>query len=700
MPIFRGGPLTGGFRKSSFTPANLSGLAAWYSADSLTTSAAPDHIGGLVSWFRPDALVNTAVTDPTAISGLVSWFRADKGITIGTGVASWTDSAPGADSTHTLTQATGSKQPTFNATDAAYNNQPTLSFASASAQALQSSAWSSILPQPNTIVVIGNTDATANQQGFIDGIDGTNRQYLYNFSNASEISIFAGGNLTETDIANGNPMFIAAAINGASTDLYVNGNYRNVTGSAGSQSLGGLTVGSFYNTSSGATLNGKIAEVIVFNRALSQAEVQSLAMYAAKRYGLSISIGTMPDAATGADATHTLAQTIQSKQPTFNVSDAAYNNQPTLSFAKASSQYLRSTTWASSLAEPYTAIVIGNFGGGALDNEVMIDGLTQSEGLVYNTNTTVSIYAGVSLDYGAGSPISTPMFIGGIFNGASSSIYATSNLASVTGNAGSTARTGLTVGIDGDQTTAPFNGKIAEIAIFNRALSQAEIQSLEMYAAARYGLTLSIGTLNDKSGTGDSNKNVLQTTQSQQPTLNLADTAYGNQPSLSFSVAKGQFIKSGTWNTAINGDQTLFIVGNDDGSGSERVWIDNSSGAIECLFYYDGGTPTGHYSVNSNGAAMLWTHTAIATPQVVCAQYAATSAIYSNAKTAVATGGTINSKRIGVLIGDYVGATGGTFLGINGKIAEVVIYNRALNQGEIYQMLAYLGKKYNVTIGS
>ena len=55
------------------------------------------------------------------------------------------------------TQGTGSKQPTRTATDAAYNNQATVSFASGSAQCMQTAAFASTIAQVYTIWIIGET---------------------------------------------------------------------------------------------------------------------------------------------------------------------------------------------------------------------------------------------------------------------------------------------------------------------------------------------------------------------------------------------------------------------------------------------------------------------------------------------------------------------------------------------------------------
>ena len=67
---------------------------------------------------------STPLTIITSVP-ISQWVRGDLGITIATGVSQWNDQTVNA---RHFTQATGSAQPTYNATDATLNNQPTLSF--------------------------------------------------------------------------------------------------------------------------------------------------------------------------------------------------------------------------------------------------------------------------------------------------------------------------------------------------------------------------------------------------------------------------------------------------------------------------------------------------------------------------------------------------------------------------------------------
>ncbi len=75
-----------------------------------------------------------------------------------------------------------------------------------------------------------------------------------------------------------------------------------------------------------------------------------------------------------------------------------------------------------------------------------------------------------------------------VYNGASSTLRI-DGAEVVTGDPGANAMGGITVGTWFDQTS-PWDGLIAEIAIFDRLLDAAEIGQMETYLATRYGVTL------------------------------------------------------------------------------------------------------------------------------------------------------------------------------------------------------------------
>lgn len=675
-----------------FSPTNISGLAAWYRADSLTGSASPDTFGSsLVSWFRADKLTGAA---PNTISGCTGWFRADSLAALGNGasVATWTD---GSGNGHDLSQAIGTQQPTFTASSASFNNQPCLHFNSAATQFLTSAAgWT--LATDITVVVIGQDDGT--HASYVGTANGGNWYLIGHLGKYS----CAGAGFFDTTVslsANTPRTFILAATAGNSDTWYVNGSLNNATGGAPglATNSSGLVVGSSDALGS-SVIGGDIAEVAVFNRALTQAEVFQIQTYAAKRYGISatLAVPSFADAAPGADATHALTQATQSAQPTLNLTDASYNNQATLSFASASTQFLQSGAWTAAIAMPETIVAIGNFSG-AVAQEYFADGLVDNQRAVFNhsAGSGGSIYNGAFLDSAA--PLnSSPRVLAGIFNGASSSVQVNSNLATV-GNAGtgSATRTGLTIGASAVSHAGPLNGKIAEIAIFNRALSQSEIQSLEMYAAQRYGLTISIGQWLDQGGTGDANKNAAQATQSAQPTLSLSDDSYGGKPTIAFTAANCN-LKSGAWAVAPPTTATVIVVGNDNNVVA-RAFIDGNT--VNSYLIEDGGSGTScAWGLNLYPTLALSGGRHLGNPNAIVAIFnGASSSEYVSAQTPLGTGQNVGTSAPTLItIGNKADNTGL----LNGKIAELIIYSRVLSQNEINQILNYCGGRYGITIGA
>ena len=78
-----------------------------------------------------------------------------------------------------------------------------------------------------------------------------------------------------------------AVINGASSSIYISAQTADVTADAGTNALAGITVGSAFDQTSDP-LNGKVAEVMLYSRALSASERLSILRYSSTRYGTAV----------------------------------------------------------------------------------------------------------------------------------------------------------------------------------------------------------------------------------------------------------------------------------------------------------------------------------------------------------------------------------------------------------------------------
>lgn len=225
---------------------------------------------------------------PTDISGCVLWLRADLGVTLVSGaVSAWADQSGGS-LLASVTQGTSGKRPTFNASDAGFNSQPTFTFASASTQSLRGTFGSS-LAQPATIIAVAKQASAAVQFVIDSNADATNRWAIYNSTAGNALNGYtpASGDFASVAISNGitNAFAIAAEFAGASAATYANGTTATGAGNSGSGVLSGIAVGAHQADAGGFDWDGQIAEVIIYSSALSTLSLSRVFAYTNARYG-------------------------------------------------------------------------------------------------------------------------------------------------------------------------------------------------------------------------------------------------------------------------------------------------------------------------------------------------------------------------------------------------------------------------------
>lgn len=247
---------------------------------------------GLGGGFARSPRILNGVTSPLYVPGCVAWYRADLGVTTSTGVSAWADQSGSGDSNRNLVQATSTKQPTRNASDAAYNNQATLSFSTGgpTPQSLASpGAWSSSYTT-RTICLVGNFDGLGSAEFMVDGLTDSSN-VIWNDSGANAVDMYAGTNIGGGTYSS-SPLIVIAVFNGASSAIYSSSTGSLATGNCGAGVMAALTVGC--NVGGTAGLNGKIAEVFAYDSALTTTQIAVILRYLGARYGLPISL--VPDA--------------------------------------------------------------------------------------------------------------------------------------------------------------------------------------------------------------------------------------------------------------------------------------------------------------------------------------------------------------------------------------------------------------------
>lgn len=215
--------------------------------------------------------------DPRAL-GATAWYRAD----LEWAAALWEDQIDD-DPNKDLVQAVGAAQPSRTASNAAFGGQATIDFDTD--EFMQSIAWASAVVQPATMFAVASDDGVSNTQFFADGISGAARNELFKSVGGYKIAAAAPALSSGVAISTA-PKIYVAEFNGATSRVYVSSPTVRASGSVGVEGITGLTVGA---DEAGANfLNGSVAEIAIFRRALNANDVRSLMLYASRRYALPI----------------------------------------------------------------------------------------------------------------------------------------------------------------------------------------------------------------------------------------------------------------------------------------------------------------------------------------------------------------------------------------------------------------------------
>jgi len=195
------------------------------------------------------------------------------------GVSQWTDlSGNGNNATQSIGSLfTDTIQLSYNITDITYNNMPSLGALGTGSQALLSAAT---VAQPCTIIVVGVAPISNINNSFFVKHTGAGFLSLSSTYETGTVTLIDTGTLTSAILAN--PVCaIAAVCNNTASVLYVNSSTANVvSGTLGTDSLTGITIGNLYSDTAPAS----IAEVIIYNSVLSVTQISQVFQYLGARY--------------------------------------------------------------------------------------------------------------------------------------------------------------------------------------------------------------------------------------------------------------------------------------------------------------------------------------------------------------------------------------------------------------------------------
>jgi hypothetical protein len=241
----------------------------------------------LAGFFQPVGNIATTLFLPTQVPGLLWWLRADLGIISAPppslSVGSWLDQSGEGDPNRNMVQTVSSSQPTLNVVDTSYNRQATLSFLRTNGQFMDMFGVPTYAPlsQPTTLFIVGNDDGLSEMQAYLGDTLGTN----YRWACLSGEYGTDVGTMLLSGVSNSTaPKIFMIEFNDPTTTERISQYTSSVTGNASAGTIGQLELG---GTNGGVnTLNGKIAEVIMYSALLTFTQRQAVLLYLSTRYGI------------------------------------------------------------------------------------------------------------------------------------------------------------------------------------------------------------------------------------------------------------------------------------------------------------------------------------------------------------------------------------------------------------------------------
>lgn len=227
------------------------------------------------------------IFSPISLPQLAFFFVPDSGkVMDGSHLTEWEDqSGNGRD----LFQNTTGEQPLISSSIPEINGNSSLLF-DGNDDHLQSDDFNSPIEQGNSILILGRlTQDPGNAGQWFDGKSSPNRQLLTNDNN-NDIRAWAGSNISFQNSTNFPRFnFISTLFNDNSTKIVVNGN-DSIQGDVGGNSLGGLTIGSRYQTSQNF-FPGNITELIGYDTILPDSSRRLVEKYLRHKYAPPVNLG-------------------------------------------------------------------------------------------------------------------------------------------------------------------------------------------------------------------------------------------------------------------------------------------------------------------------------------------------------------------------------------------------------------------------
>lgn len=502
---------------AAFVPSDIPGLTLWLDADYIDDVSD----GSLVQYWP--GRVDYASFTPTDVSSLTGWFKADSGVysdagtTLAVGgdsVTQWNDQSGNG---YNLSQATGAKKPTYRVS--IVNSKPVVRFDGLD-DFLSGTTASNLLAAGTKYVMFvfnaatlptsganpyDNSTIWSTAGGIVSSyLHATNGLGSYNFDGTVDTAVasVAAGTWYLGIYAHGTDDWNNAANLGVS--IGSGSFFGGFTVSASGNSTN-LTNAVYIGASSGATsyLHGDLAEILFFNAIPSPQERLKLERYLVAKYAIpSYDFDS-------ADTTISARVDSSALQPTYKASWR--NSKPAVYFSGSDAMEVCATLGEVMTNSAKTVFIVGEVdtligtpgGAGSQDNNLILCDFPAGNPKF----APLSIYSGSLQGYnddGAVDYITARVYAldtpyiwtvlhdsGTLYSGQNDSRTASMNTAT-SGNS-SAVTGGLRVGsLVASSANKRFNGYIAEILIYNAALTETERKQVESYLASKYDLSSQI----------------------------------------------------------------------------------------------------------------------------------------------------------------------------------------------------------------
>jgi hypothetical protein len=464
-------------------------------------------------------LIETFNPDTDTSSTLELWLDASDASTIteaANKVSQWNDKSSG--TTRNTTQATGAAQPITNVST--LNGLNVLQFNGAQ---YISYAVNDLSYQNHTIFVVAKADNTATFQdiygsggSLADGdvlLMNASNKYRGHFDTGPSFNVINSVSATVTT-----PTIYTQDVDGTNITIRRGGVLDNSLALIGVPAANprGAFVG--FRGGSTAFFDGDIAEVLVYNTKLSDDDYNAVGNYLADKWGVSWSTiefspseisnlvvwldasdaGTITQAANkvsqwndkSGQGNH-VTQGVAASQPTTNT--RTINGKNVLDWDGVADFMERLTFTGGSEAQPLTVIVVFEVDSLAnLPNVTLVGSTVAQPNFQYLINPNDKLLLATNAGYFSAAVLTTatPTITQTTFNGASSATLR-NGLADGTGDAGTLGMNGIRIATERAASPNPgsyFNGAIAEILVYGKALSVQETTDVTDYLKNKWGI--------------------------------------------------------------------------------------------------------------------------------------------------------------------------------------------------------------------